>query len=45
MNSESLGLRAMKQALKENGVEIPLDALSRFSGRSYGDSLAELEAE
>lgn len=45
VNSESLGLRAMQQALKENGVELPLDALSRFSGCSYGDSLAALEAE
>ena len=45
VNSESLGLRAMQQALKESGVELPIDALSRFSGRSYGDSLAELEAE
>lgn len=45
VNSEWLGLRAMQQALKDSGVELPLAALSRFSGRSYGESLAELEAE
>lgn len=45
MNSESLGLRSMQQALKESGVVLSLTALSRFSGRSYGESLADLEAE
>jgi HAD superfamily hydrolase (TIGR01509 family) len=45
VDSEVLGLRSLQQALHEAGIERSLDALSRFSGRSHNESLAELEAE
>lgn len=45
VDSERLGLRSLQQALREAGVERSLDFLARFSGRSHGETLAELEAE
>ncbi len=45
VDSEPLGLRSLQQALHEAGVERSLDSLTRFSGRSHGETLAELEAE
>ncbi|HXY01830.1 MAG TPA: HAD family phosphatase [Candidatus Limnocylindrales bacterium] len=45
VNSETLGLRSLQQALHEVGVERSLDSLARFSGRSHAETLAELEAE
>ena len=45
VDSEPIGLRSLQQALREVGVERSLDSLTRFSGRSHGDTLAELEAE
>lgn len=45
VDSEMLGLRSLRQALHDAGVERSLDSLTRFSGRSYGETLATLEAE
>jgi HAD superfamily hydrolase (TIGR01509 family) len=45
VDSEALGLRSLQQALHEAGVERSLGSLTRFSGRSHGETLAELEAE
>lgn len=45
VDSERLGLRSLQQALREAGVERSLDYLARFSGRSHGETLAELEAD
>lgn len=45
VDSEELGLRALQHALREAGVERSLDYLTRFSGRSHGKTLAELEGE
>ncbi len=45
VDSEMLGLRSLQQALHEVGVERSLDVLTRFSGRSHSDTLAQLEAE
>jgi HAD superfamily hydrolase (TIGR01509 family) len=45
VESEVLGLRSLRQALHEAGVERSLEDLTRFSGRSHGETLAELEAE
>jgi HAD superfamily hydrolase (TIGR01509 family) len=45
VDSEGLGLRSLQQALQEAGVERSLDSLTRFSGRSHSETLAELEAE
>jgi HAD superfamily hydrolase (TIGR01509 family) len=45
VDSEALGLRSLQWALREAGVERSLDFLTRFSGRSHGETLAELEAE
>ena len=45
VDSEPLGLRSLQMALHEAGVERSLDSLTRFSGRSHGETLAELEAE
>ncbi|HEX4022103.1 MAG TPA: HAD family phosphatase [Acidobacteriaceae bacterium] len=45
VDSERLGLRSLQQALHEVGVERSLESLSRFSGRSHHETLAELEAE
>lgn len=45
VDSEVLGLRSLQQALHEAGVERSLESLTRFSGRSHGETLAELEAE
>jgi len=45
VDSERLGLRSLQQALLESGVERSLDYLTHFSGRSHGETLAELEAE
>lgn len=45
VDSEPLGMRSLQQALHEAGVERSLDSLTRFSGRSHGETLAELEAE
>jgi HAD superfamily hydrolase (TIGR01509 family) len=45
VDSEALGLRSLQQVLHEVGVELSLDSLARYSGRSHGETLAELEAE
>lgn len=45
VDSEPLGLRSLQEALREVGVERSLDSLSRFTGRSHRDTLAELESE
>jgi HAD superfamily hydrolase (TIGR01509 family) len=45
VDSEALGLRSLQQVLCEAGVERSLDSLTRFCGRSHGETLAELEAE
>lgn len=45
VDSEVLGLRSLQQALREAGVERSLDSLTRFSGRSHGETLAVLERE
>lgn len=45
VDSETLGLCSLQQALHEVGVERSLDSLARFSGRSHRETLAELEAE
>ncbi|MGB6133493.1 MAG: HAD family phosphatase [Acidobacteriaceae bacterium] len=45
VDSERSGLRSLQQALREAGVDRSLDYLARFSGRSHGETLAELEAE
>jgi HAD superfamily hydrolase (TIGR01509 family) len=45
VDSEALGLRSLQQVLHEVGVERSLDSLARYSGRSHGETLAELEAE
>ena len=45
VDSEALGLRSLQQALNEVGVERSPGSLARFSGRSHGETLAELEAE
>jgi HAD superfamily hydrolase (TIGR01509 family) len=45
VDSERLGLRSLQQALYEAGIERSLDSLARFSGRSHGETLAELKAE
>jgi HAD superfamily hydrolase (TIGR01509 family) len=45
VDSEPLGLRSLQQVLHEVGVERSLDSLARYSGRSHGETLAELEAE
>lgn len=45
VDSEALGLRSLQQVLHEVGIERSLDSLIRFSGRSHGETLAELEAE
>lgn len=45
VDSERLGLDSLRQALAEVGIERTLSFLARFSGRSHGDTLAELEAE
>lgn len=45
VDSERLGLRSLQQALHEVGVKRSLDSLTRFSGRSHGETLVELEAE
>ncbi len=44
VESERLGLRSLQQALRDAGVERSLEYLARFSGRSHGETLAELEA-
>jgi beta-phosphoglucomutase-like phosphatase (HAD superfamily) len=45
VDSEALGLRSLQEALREVGVECSLQSLSRFTGRSHRETLAELEAE
>jgi HAD superfamily hydrolase (TIGR01509 family) len=45
VDSEKLGLRSLQQALNEAGVERSLESLTRFSGRSHRETLAELESE
>jgi HAD superfamily hydrolase (TIGR01509 family) len=45
VDSEVLGLRSLQEALREVGVERSLDFLTRYSGRSHHETLAELEAE
>lgn len=45
VESEPLGLRSLQLALREAGVDRPLGMLTRFSGRSHHETLAELESE
>lgn len=45
VDSEKLGLRSLRQALHDAGVERSLEFLARYSGRSHTESLAELEAQ
>jgi len=45
VDSELLGLRSLQEALRESGVERSLDFLTRYSGRSHHETLAELQAE
>lgn len=45
VDSETLGLRSLQQALREAGVERALDSLTCFSGRSHWETLAALERE
>lgn len=45
VDSETIGLRSLQQALHEAGIERSLPFLRRFSGRSHGETLAELEAD
>lgn len=45
VDSETLGLRSLQEALREVGVERSLQSLSRFTGRSHRETLAVLESE
>lgn len=45
VESEVLGLRSLQLALREAGIDRPLTALTRFSGRSHHETLEELERE
>jgi HAD superfamily hydrolase (TIGR01509 family) len=45
VDSEVLGLRALQMALQDAGLEMPMESLTRFSGRSHNETLAELEQE
>jgi len=45
VESEVLGLRSLQMALKDAGLEMPMDSLIRFSGRSHQETLTELERE
>ena len=45
VESENLGLRSLQLALQDAGVDRPLGMLTRFSGRSHHETLAELETE
>lgn len=45
VDSEILGLRSLRQAIQEAGVECSLESLTRFSGRSHAETLAILERE
>jgi beta-phosphoglucomutase-like phosphatase (HAD superfamily) len=45
VDSEMLGLRSLQGALREHGVELPLESLARFSGRSHAETLTQLESE
>jgi len=45
VESEVLGLRALQMALRDAGLELPMESLTRFSGRSHHETLAELEQE
>lgn len=45
VDSEILGLRSLRQAIQEAGIECSLDSLTRFSGRSHAETLAILERE
>jgi len=44
-NSETLGLRSLQQALREQGVAHSIESLTRFSGRSHSETLTQLAAE
>ncbi len=45
VDSEMLGLRSLQQALRDQGVEQSLESLTRFSGRSHMETIAQLELE
>jgi HAD superfamily hydrolase (TIGR01509 family) len=45
VDSELLGLRSLQEALREVGVDRSLQSLSRFTGRSHRETLAELESQ
>jgi HAD superfamily hydrolase (TIGR01509 family) len=45
VDSETLGLRSLQQALQEAGVKYSFDSLTRFSGRSHGETLRETSTE
>ena len=45
VDSERLGLRSLQLALRDEGLDLSLGSLTRFSGRSYSETLAILERE
>lgn len=45
VDSEGLGLRSLQLGLRDAGLDLPLASLSRFSGRSHGETLSILEGE
>jgi len=45
VESEMLGLRSLHMALRDAGLEMPMESLTRFSGRSHHETLIELEQE
>jgi beta-phosphoglucomutase-like phosphatase (HAD superfamily) len=45
VESEMLGLRSLQAALLDAGLELPVESLTRFSGRSHHETLTELERE
>ncbi|HUO34292.1 MAG TPA: HAD family phosphatase [Candidatus Acidoferrum sp.] len=45
VDSEALGLRTLQLALREAGVERSPESLFQFTGRSHGETLAQLESE
>ena len=45
VESEMLGLRSLQMALRDAGLEMPMESLTRFSGRSHHETLIELEQE
>ena len=45
VESEMLGLRSLQLALQDAGLEMPMESLTRFSGRSHHETLVELERQ